>query len=120
MDKSCIRSCAFALGSSLANSERLPRSAFHFMHRFISKRNGKNVAIGIIFLCNKNNFQVFFDKRIRFPDPAEASYMEKEGFLFLPKEREQKLIYFRFQIDFLNIEFYFSFYRNSALLHGIS
>jgi hypothetical protein len=25
-------------------------SAFHFMHRFISKRYGQNVAIGIIFL----------------------------------------------------------------------
>jgi hypothetical protein len=101
MDKSCIRSCAFALGSSLANSERL-RFAFHFMHRFISKRYGK-MAIGIIFWCNKNNFQVFFDKRIRFPDPAEASYMEKEV-SHLPKRQDfrrrgPKLIYFRFQID---------------------
>jgi hypothetical protein len=37
-----------------------------------------NVAIGIIFGATRIIF-VFFDKRIRFPDPAEA-YMEKEGF----------------------------------------
>jgi hypothetical protein len=43
-----------------------------------------------------------------FPDPAGIVYGER-GFLFLPKEREQKLIYFRFQIDVLNIEFYFHF-----------
>jgi hypothetical protein len=82
-----------------------------------------NVAIGIIFGATRIIFKYSLTSAC-FPDPAEASYMEKEvsslpetsGF---PKER-QKLIYFRFQIDVLNIEFYFSFYRNSALLHGIS
>jgi hypothetical protein len=101
MDKSCIRSCAFALGSG--KFRKLPTIAFHFMHRFISKRYGQNVAIGIIFGATRIIFKYSLTS-IRFPDPAEASYMEKEGFPFrnvrTSEGGSRNWIYFRFQIDF--------------------
>jgi hypothetical protein len=68
------------------------------VHRFIGKRNGENVAIGIIFGATRIIFK-FFDKRIRFPDPADA-YMEKEvSPPNLPEGEEAETGLFMFQID---------------------
>jgi hypothetical protein len=52
VDKSCIKSAAF----EKAHPCKLRQTSYyHFVYRFIGKRNGKNISVGI-FMSRENDF----------------------------------------------------------------
>jgi hypothetical protein len=87
------------VGSSLANSDKLPTIRLFIVYRFIGERYGENVAIRIILGATKMIFRYSLQAH-RFYRNLDASYMAKMAF---PKETSRNWIYFMFQIslDFL-------------------
>jgi hypothetical protein len=55
VDKSCIKSAAFEKAHPLQTPTNFLQYFFH-VYRFIGKRNGKNISVGIVFMSRENDF----------------------------------------------------------------